>query len=182
MRDLFRQEQEANGGDPGTAFIAILDELDRRNAASATRIEADTEAFRNMAGWQHLMTELINNLPVKMVEATRSAIGRLKPALEQQVEEKARLGAAVGTEASRIAAEALREARSDYETRKRRLKLLSTVALPPAFVAAITVGFLTPAILARTLPASWSWTCTIFGAQHFAGNPDQPTYCVIQKD
>lgn len=182
LRDLFRQEQESSGGNPAAAFIAVLDELDRRNVASADRIEANAGAFRKMADWHNQATELLTALPRTVEAATDTTIRQMQGVLERRVEDKARLGAQEGSDGAREAVRALREAKSDYEHRKGFLRLLASTALPMAFVIALLLGFLFPGLLIRALPASWSWTCAIISAQHVHGSKDQPASCVIRKD
>lgn len=182
LRDLFRQEQEASGGNPAAAFIAVLDELDRRNAASADRIEANAGAFRKMADWHNQATELLTALPRTVEAATDTTIRQMQGVLERRVEDKARLGAQEGSDGAREAVRALREVKSDYEYRKGFLRLLASTALPMAFVIALLIGFLFPGLLIRALPTSWSWTCAIISAQHVPSSKDQPASCVIRKN
>lgn len=181
LRDLFRQEQQANDGNPAAAFIAILDETDRRMAGLSGTIDTNSEAFRDLAAWHKQVTGLLQQLPGEMEGSTRTALQRLQPALTEAVEAKARMGAQEGTRAAKAATEALREARQTYEARKKRLTRMVTYGLPAAFGIAIAFGFMFGSWMIPALPASWEWPCRIIGSQHYVNQTDGATFCLIHK-
>lgn len=182
LRDLFQQEQQSNGGNPAAAFIAILDETDRRMADLSGAVETNSAVFRDLATWHKQVTGLINNLPGELEGSTETALQRLEPTLERKVEDKARMGAQEGTSAARAATEALRESRKDYETRERRLTRMAIYGLPTAFGIAVAFGFMFGSWVIPALPASWEWPCGIIGAQHYVNQTDGVTFCLIYRD
>lgn len=181
LRDLFQQEQQSNDGNPAAAFIAILDETDRRMAGLSGAVETNSEAFRDLAKWHEQVTGLLKRLPGEMEGSTETALQRLQTPLERKVEDKARIGAQEGTSATRAAAEALRETRQAYEARAQRLTRMATYGLPAAFGIAVALGFLFGSWVIPALPASWEWPCRIIGAQHYVNQTDGATFCLIHK-
>jgi len=51
LRDLFREEIEASGGNPSAAFIAVLDELDRRAVEGTNQNRKNAELVSQLIDW-----------------------------------------------------------------------------------------------------------------------------------
>lgn len=181
LRDLFQQEQQANGGNPAAAFIAILDEMDRRMTGLSGAVETNSGAFRDLMEWHRQVTGLLNNLPEEVEGHTEKALRRLQPVLERAVEGRSRQGALEGTNAAQPAIEMLREAARSYEDRKKRLARIGTYGLPAGFGVAMAFGFLFGSWGISALPASWQWPCQIIGAEHYANPDNGAAFCLIQK-
>ena len=181
LRDVFRQEQQKSDGNPAMAFIATLDELDRRMEVMAAHVETNGKAFRELVNWHGQTTEILNTLPEDLREQTRLAMDRLQPSLERHVGEQAAQGARQGIAGITAATEALRGARSEYEAASHRLTRIATVTLPVAIFGAILIGSLFGATLIRSLPASWQWTCSIIRAEHHVSADGRAAWCVIPK-
>lgn len=184
LRDVFQQSLMDNGGNSGTAFIATLNELDRRMQATSDLVSRNNAVFENLADWYNDANTTLKELPTELGSNVSVGLRRVIPELTQRMEEKATTGARNGAMASQDAIQSLRKATERYEAKKRKLTTLATLGLPSAFAAAILAGFLFASFVIPALPTTWQWPCKIIGADYRAAvdQNSATSFCVIQRD
>lgn len=184
LRDVFQQSLTDSGGNSPAAFIAALDELDRRMRRSDDLMSRNNATFEALAEWFGDADTTLKELPTELGSNVSVGLRRVIPELTQRIEEKATTGARNGAMASQDAIQTLREARKDYEVQKRKLTTLALLGLPSAFATAILIGFLFASFIIPALPTTWHWPCKIIGSDY--RTPSDPnssiSFCVIQRD
>lgn len=97
LRDVFRESLEASGGSSPEAFIATLDELDRRMVAIAEEIEQNGEAFEALVEWYTDVSRILKDLPVASRETVTEGLKEALPKLSREMGEKANEGGRIGS-------------------------------------------------------------------------------------
>lgn len=184
LRDVFQRSLTDSGGNSPTAFIAILDELDRRMQGTSDLVSRNNTVFENLSNWYNDADTTLKELPTGLGNNVSVGLRRVIPELTQRMEEKATTGARNGAMASQDAIQTLREAAERYEARKSKLTTVAALGLPTAFAAAALSGFLFASFIIPALPTTWQWPCKIIGADYRAAvDQNSPiSFCVIQRD
>ncbi|WP_289044277.1 hypothetical protein [uncultured Aliiroseovarius sp.] len=184
LRDVFQQSLTDSGGNSPTAFIAILDELDRRMQGTSDLMSENNAVFQSLTDWYNDANTTLKELPTELGSSVSVGLRRVIPELTQQMEEKVTTGARNGAMASQDAIETLKGATERYEEKKRKLTTLAILGLPTAFAAAILIGFLFASFIIPALPTTWQWPCKIIGSDYRMANDrsSTTTFCVIQRD
>ena len=184
LRDVFQQSLSDSGGNSPTAFIAILDELDRRMQGTSDLVSENNAVFEKLADWYNDANTTLKELPTELGSSVSVGLRRVIPELTQRMEEKATTGARNGAMASQDAIQSLRQAAERYDARKSKLTNLATLGLPTAFAGAILIGFLFASFVIPALPTTWQWPCKIIGADYRAAvdQNSATSFCVIQRD
>lgn len=183
LRDVFRESLEASGGSSPEAFIATLDELDRRMVAIAEEIEHNGEAFEALVKWYTDVSRILKDLPGASRKAVTDGLGQALPKLGIVLGDKATEGARIGSAASRDALEVLWEVTDEYRARRQRLIRKAIWGLPVAFLGAVVAGALFTSLIIPALPSSWQWPCTITGLdfRYSADTDSNITFCVLKR-
>lgn len=183
LRDVFRQSLEASGGSSPEAFIATLDELDRRMGTISAEIDRNGETFEALADWYADTDRTLKDLPGSLREGVTGGLNQALPVLVSNMETKATDGARTGAAPARDALEALWKVSDEYRARRDRLIRQAAWGLPAAFLAAIVAGGLFTSLVIPALPPSWQWPCIVTGLEFRQNiNPDSSTtFCVLQR-
>lgn len=183
LRDVFRERLEASGGSSPEAFIATLDELDRRMVAIAEEIEQNGEAFEALVEWYTDVSRILKDLPGVSRETVTEGLKEALPKLSREMGEKANEGGRVGSAPSRDALEALWEVSDEYRAQRERLIRKASWGLPVAFLGAVVAGVLFTSLIIPILPSSWQWPCTITGLdfRYSADTNSNTTFCVLKR-
>jgi len=184
LRDVFQKSLTGSGGNSPTAFIAILDELDRRMQSTSDLVSRNNTVFENLSNWYNDADTTLKELPAELGSNVSVGLRRVIPELTQRMEEKATTGARNGAMASQDAIQSLRQATERYEARKSKLTTLAALGLPTAFAASILIGFLFASFIIPALPATWQWPCKIIGADYRTAidQNSATSFCVIQRN
>lgn len=184
LRDLFREEIEASGGNPSAAFIAVLDELDRRAVEGTNQNRKNAELVSQLIDWFREVDSSLEELPSTVTGRVSLDLRRLMPELTREMEEKATLGAREGATATEEAIQGLRAAMEGYKAKKRKLAKVATFGLPIALFSAVLFGMAFGSLIIPALPATWQWPCKLIGADYrtSTNSQRQTTFCVIQRD
>ena len=176
LTDVFRKSMNANDQSMPVAFVAVLDELDRRYGQVESDLVENTERFIALAQWAREISEAQKALPGTVRTAAENGLKRVVPDLERE----ARRGSREGIEIAKGGVEALRGATERLEVRKAWLGTLAAITLPVALCGALLAGLLMGHYGIRAFPASWEWTCSVIGATHWQNDAGK-SYCIIEK-
>lgn len=176
LADVFRDNLDRYDGDTGRAFIAVLDELDRRQGLVEADIHRNTGLFNDTVKALNTVSAQQDKLPARVQGATESVLQATLPLIGRRSQEGAKEGAKPATRGL----ETLISASEDYEERKRWLTTFAAVGLPLAFCTAFGLGIILGSFGIRQLPASWQWTCKLIGAEHIT-QENGLSYCIVRK-
>lgn len=184
LRDLFREEIGASGGNPSAAFIAVLDELDRRAVEGTNQNRKNAELVSQLIDWFREVDSSLEDLPSTVTGRVSLDLRRLMPELTREMEEKATLGAREGATATEEAVQSLRVAMEGYKANKRRLAKVTSLGFPMAIFSAILFGMAFGSLIIPAVPNTWQWPCKLIGADYRTSTDPQrqTTFCVIQRD
>ena len=183
LRDVFQKSLTASDGNSGLAFIAALDELDRRMSRLPQLISVNTTALAAFSDWVTQSNGTMTELPLALRESLRAGLKQDLPEIAQRIETAATKGARSGAETSQEEIAALRYAKDAYEARYHTLTRLAVVGIPTIFIAAMITGLMFTHAVLPALPSSWQWPCTITGLEFRTSNDinSETTYCVIER-
>jgi len=184
LRNLFHKEIKASGGNPSAAFIAVLDELDRRTAEGTDQSRKNAKLVSLLIDWFKKVDGMLEDLPSTITGRVCLDLRRLMPELTREMEEKATLGAREGAAATLDAIQALREATERYNIKKRRLVKVMAFGLPIILFSALFFGMVLGNLIIPALPNTWQWPCKLIGADYRTSTDpqNQTTFCVVQRD
>lgn len=181
LRDVFQQALAENAGNSPLAFIAALDELDRRMAETAAEIDHNGETFETLTTWYERTDDRLKALPGTLQESVKVGLRDHLQGQMTQIHDQAAKGAYRGSAPVKGAVEALWMVADDYRTRRAILARKAALGLPLAFLAAIVAGALFMSLVVPTLPASWHWPCHVTGLEFRESSDPNTTFCLIQR-
>lgn len=184
LRDLFREEIEASGGNPSAAFIAVLDELDRRAVEGTNQNRKNAELVSQLIDWFREVDSSLEELPSTVTGRVSLDLRRLMPELTREMEEKATLGHERGQQPLRRSYRASEQPWRVQGAKKRKLAKVTSLGFPMAVFSAILFGMLFGSLIIPVLPNTWQWPCKLIGADYRTSTDPQrqTTFCVIQRD
>lgn len=179
LMEIFNTELLRNGNDPLSAFIATMDELDRRQQHTDDNLEKVADSYQNLGEWAEQVDETLNELPEAFKEAAYENREPLKSAASAGAAE----GVQEGLKGLEHAVEGLRMAEWVLEDTRAavRRKTRRTVPLTVFFVVA-SLWFFNNAII-PILPPTLEWPCKITGLDYGRSGEglDRFSYCVIGR-
>ena len=176
LSEVFRKAMATHDNNMPVAFIAVLDEIDRRDALIEADMDENAGLFNVMANELGSVGDKQDNMPAQIRLATEQAIVAYLPKIRAQSYEGAREAADPGQRA----VERLERAAEAHHASRARLAALALLGLPAAFGATLMLGLFFGSIAIRQLPASWQWTCKLIGAEHITQDSGQ-SFCFVRK-
>ncbi|SMD10636.1 hypothetical protein [Primorskyibacter flagellatus] len=176
LSEVFRKAMTTHDNNMPVAFIAVLDEIDRRDALIEADMIENAGLFNVMAEELGTVGEKQDSLPAQIRLATEQAIVATLPHIRRESLKGAREAADPGQRA----VERLERAADAHVAYRERLSKLALLGLPAAFGVALMLGLFFGSIAIPALPASWQWTCKLIGAEHITQDSGQ-SFCFVRK-